>query len=153
MRGKKFRVCIAAAIMLVAVCLQGCTLKDPETSYKVTIDDSGTKIDMELKADTSQGYEWLFYTETGVMIQASTPTYRNDILSDTYITKCTYTAHEQESDTLYMVLMQNGDVDSAKAYAYPVSFDEDGNVSLGDIKEYSVGLDSALKSKVESLKE
>lgn len=151
MKGRKIRFGIAAMILVIAFCLQGCTLMDPETSYKVTLDDSKKKLEMELKADLSQGYEWIFYPGEGVLIEASTPTYRNDIFSDTYVTKCTFTAHEQESDDLYLILIKDGDIDSAKAYIYPVSFDADGICTLGKVEEKSVGLNKDLKSRVEGM--
>lgn len=153
MKGKKIRFGIAAMILVIAFCLQGCTLMDPETSYKVTLDDASKKVEMELKADLTQGYEWMFFTASGVLIQASTPTYRNDIFSDTYITKCTFTAHEQESDELYLILIKDGDVDNAKAYIYPVSYDANGICTLGKVEEKSVGLNKDLKSRVESMRQ
>lgn len=138
--------------MTMTFCLQGCSLKSAETSHDVYTDTTGKKVTIELKADKSQGYEWKFYTETGALLKSSTDLDRDDLLSETRISKCTYKAEEPSSDTITVVLIKDGDIDAAKAYSYPITYNEDLKASIGAVKECTVGLNPDVKAKVQSLK-
>lgn len=150
---KKFRCLFLAVVLMFSFCIQGCSIKEAETSHNIYhTDNTKTKITIEMKADKSQGYQWKFYTETGMLIKSSVDLDRDDVLSETRITKCTFKPDESgKTDVIYMVLIKNGDIDAAKAYAYPISVDENEQTVIGAMTEYTVGLNPQVKAKVSAL--
>jgi len=125
------------ALLVFVFALTGCGNKTGETSYKVTLTEDQTRLDVELKADTSKGFEWKYYTDNNVLTEI-TQTPENDIFSNTYILKYRFNAQVSESDTIYFVLSKNGDVETAKSYSYSVDVSNDGIITLGDVKEDAV---------------
>lgn len=149
---QKIRSLLLVAILVVAFCLQGCSIKPAETTYNVYTDATGKKVTIELKADKSQGYQWKYYTETGALLKSSTDLDRDDILSETRITKCTYKAEEPSTDSITIVLIKDGNIDEAKAFVYPITYNADLKATIGTAVEYTVGLNNDIKTKVQNLK-
>lgn len=142
---------IVVGLLAVMFILQGCTLRDAETTINVTQSDDKRKLQVELKADTSQNYEWKYFTQNGLVIETTLPENTSDQFSTTYITRYRFGAHDEGQDTMYFVLIKDGDLETAKAYAYEVSVDANAALTISQPTEMTVKLYPELMQRLENL--
>lgn len=116
---KKF---IAMMLVVSMFLLQGCSVTKPETSHLVTLDTAGKVLTAELKASTGDGYEWQYVLDNGSMTESSA-SFSNNIFSNTYGSTYTFTCSDIGNNVLYLILVQNGDYDTAKVFSYMISID------------------------------
>ena len=146
----KKRIVLFSLIMLLCMSfLQGCS-KDGETSIKVVVNDKWTRIEATLKADESKNYKWLYFTKNSKLTESASE-FSNDIFSDTYTQKYAFVIDERDSDILYFVLYQTDDIEAGKIFEYEVSYNEEGNIELGDQKDSLLIHNSDLLEKVKAV--
>mgnify|MGYP000816045581 FL=1 len=95
---------------------------------------------MYKRQDQSQGYEWKYFITNGALSESASR-FENNIFSDTYIQKYSYTYNVSKGneDQLVFVLIKDKDYENAKAYEYPVTIDDNGSVKIGNRTEKTVG--------------
>ena len=144
---KKFIVlCLVLTLMMLM--LQGCSTEG-ETSIKVVTNEKGTRIEATLKADESKNYVWKYFTKKGNLTESATE-FSNDIFSDTYTQKYGFVIDEKASDTIYFVLYQKENIEAGKIFEYEVSYDDDGNIVLGDQKQSYLENNPELMEKIKT---
>ncbi len=140
---KKSRIVSLVIIMcLMVTTLCGCALKEAVTSRKVVASEDGKRLELTLKAETAKGYEWKYASLSGNLTESQS-NLENDMFSETFIKNYTLSMNDTLSDTLVLFLIQNGDIENAKAYLYEISFDGD-KIKIGDPQEKTVGYDKDL---------
>lgn len=140
-------------VMVLTLCLFfvcGCSLKEAVTSRKVVASEDGKRLEVTLKAETEKGMEWKYIALKGNLTESQSNV-QNDMFSDTYIEEYTLSMNDTLSDTLVLFLIQNGDVENAKAYLYEISFDGD-KIKIGDPTEKTVGYDKDLMAVIDRAK-
>lgn len=148
-RFNTFKKCLISSLLLGMLVLQGCSIKDAQTTIKVTQSDDKRKVQVELKADTSQNYEWVYFTQNNLITESNLPESTNDQFSTTFITKYRFSAHDEGEDTMYFVLIKDGDLEKAKAYAYEMSVNDEAKIKMSDVTEMTVGLYPDILKKLE----
>ena len=124
---------LSLLVILVGLCmvfLQGCSTEG-ETSIKVVTNEAGTRIEATLKADESKNYEWMYFTKNNKLTESASE-FSNDLFSETYTQKYGFVIDERESDVIYFVLYQTDDVEGGKVYEYEISYNDDGEIELGE---------------------
>lgn len=129
---KRFSL-LSVLLVLCIMFLQGCSAEG-ETSIKVVTNDAKTRIEATLKADESKNYEWKYFTKNNKLTESATD-FSNDIFSSTYTQKYGFVINERESDIVYFVLYQKDDVEGGKVYEYEISYNDEGEIVLGEQKE------------------
>ena len=145
---KKRLLVLSLVLIMCMMFLQGCSMEG-ETSIKVVTNERKTRIEATLKADESENYVWKYFTEKGNITESATE-FSNDIFSDTYTQKYGFVIDERASDTLYFVLYKTDDIEGGKIFEYTVSYNEDGEIVLGDKKETWLKHNSDLLEKVKA---
>ena len=133
-------ITIGLVMALFCLCLTGCSFVKAETTIQVSVDTDGKTVKAVLKADQSQGYEWKYLIANGALSESASR-FENNIFSDTYIQKYSYTYNVSKGneDQLIFVLIKDKDYENAKAYEYPVTIDDTGSVKIGNRTEKTVG--------------
>ena len=144
---KKRCTTLGLITILLMFFLQGCSTEG-ETSIKVVPNEKGTRIEATLKADESKDYVWKYFTKSGKVTESATD-FSNDIFSDTYTQKYAFVIDEKDKDILYFVLYQTGKIEEGIVFEYEISYDEDGNIVLGEQKESHLKNNPDLLKKVE----
>ena len=87
------------------------------------------------------GKSCIEYFITNGALSESASRFENNIFSDTYIQKYSYTYNVSKGneDQLVFVLIKDKDYENAKAYEYPVTIDDNGSVKIGNRTEKTVG--------------
>lgn len=134
------KVFLLVGLFATMLLLQGCSLKEAETTIKVTQSDDKRKLQVELKADTSKNYEWKYFTLHGIVTESTLPDNTKDLLSTTYITKYRFSANDEGQETMYFVLIKDGDLETAKAYVYDITVDANSAMIVSSPTELSVNL-------------
>ncbi|MCR5339345.1 MAG: hypothetical protein K6E75_12400 [Lachnospiraceae bacterium] len=144
---------IVSLLMVLTLCMLfvcGCSLKEAVTSRKVVPSEDGKRLELTLKAETEKGMEWKYIALSGNLTESQS-NLQNDMFSDTFIKEYTLSMNDTLSDTLVLFLIQNGDVENAKAYLYDISFDGD-KIKIGDPTEKTVGYDKDLMAVIDRAK-
>lgn len=144
-RTKKMVSVLLCMMIFSTFLLQGCSLKEAETSRKVVVSENGKNLEVTLKSNTAQGYSWRYVT--GSSLVESSSTLKNDLFSDTYVEKYVFSMNDTKSDTLILVLLQNEDYDNAKVFSYDVSF-KDGSMVVGKCQESTLKYDKKLYDQI-----
>lgn len=148
---KNVKTCLIYSLLIIMLFLQGCTLREAQTTIQVTQSDDKRKLQVELKADTSQNYEWKYYTQNGLISESTLPENTSDQFSTTYITRYRFTAHDEGTDTIYFILIKDGDLETAKAYAYEVTVDENAAIRISSPTEMTINLYPEIMERVKEL--
>lgn len=148
---KKSRLlALVMAVVLSALVLSGCALKEAVTSRKVVPSEDGKRVELTLKAETAKNLEWKYAALKGNLTESQSKL-ENDMFSDTFIKEYTLSMNDTLTDTLVLFLIQDGDIENSKAYLYEISFD--GNkVVIGDPQEKTTGYDKDLMAAAQSAK-
>lgn len=150
MKGKSKVLIITMVIFMMSTfLLQGCAIMEGETSRKMTITQNNKQLDVVLKADQEKNYEWQYFTKRDKLNEME-ERLSNNILSNTYTKTYKFGMNESEEDTLILVLYQTDDVENGKVYSYEISFDTEGNISVGDCKESTLKYDEDLLDRVKA---
>lgn len=136
-------VLLAMGMML----LQGCALTEPETSHFVKVREDGKALVVELKASTDDGYEWQYILDGSTYSQISVD-YKNNIFSNTYGTNYEFTSAGYGTGTLYLILVKNGDYDSAKVFSYVLSATNDNVLTIDKEDSYLLASNVKLYNRV-----
>ena len=138
---KRMKKVVSIVLIMATLCLlTGCSFVKAETTIQVSVDADGKTVKAVLKADQSQGYEWKYFITNGALSESASR-FENNIFSDTYIQKYSYTYNVSKGneDQLVFVLIKDKDYENAKAYEYPVTIDDYGSVKIGNRTEKTVG--------------
>ena len=126
---KRMKKVVSIVLIMATLCLlTGCSFVKAETTIQVSVDADGKTVKAVLKADQSQGYEWKYFITNGALSESASR-FENNIFSDTYIQKYSYTYN----------VIKDKDYENAKAYEYPVTIDDNGSVKIGNRTEKTVG--------------
>lgn len=138
---------VAMLLMTSMMLLQGCALTEPETSHLVKVRDDGKALVAELKASTDDGYEWQYVLDGSTYSEASVD-YKNNIFSNTYETDYEFISAGLGTGTLYLILVKNGDYDSAKVFSYMLSATNDNIITIDKEGSYLLASDIKLYNRV-----
>lgn len=146
-RKGKISFIIAAIFVMATFLLQGCAIMEGETSRKLIISENKRELQVILKADQEENYEWQYFTEKN-NLNDMTETVKSNIFSNTLTKEYTFGMNDSKKDTLILVLYKTDDVENGKTYSYEVSYDEDDNIVVGDCKEETLKYSPELLEKV-----
>ncbi len=148
---KKWKV--AAIILLLSMLfLQGCSPKDlvtPVTTHSVLPnEDNRMCFDVSLKADLSKNYKW--YTYGTMDMDESDSKFHEGLLNHTYNSDYMYTIRETGDFMFYLILVQDGNLETARIYPYKVTVKDDVGVSFQEMSAYNLDTDKKLKKTLEN---
>lgn len=143
---------LIAVILIVAsmFVLQGCSyyeeLTTPVTSHEVVTNESNNMaFHVNLNADLSQNYKWYVYSTAD--LDVADTTYREGFFNDTYTSEYKYIARNDGEYDLYLVLVQDGNLDTARIYPYELTVTNAG-VSFVEMSAYNLNTDNKLLNKL-----
>jgi hypothetical protein len=144
---RKWKRFLLLMICLVSTCiLQGCSYQElttPVTSHAVTKDESNTfAFQVELKADLTQGYKWYIYATHE--IDESDSKFHEGFLNDTYTSKYKYIVREASEFNFYLILVKDGNLDTARIFPYQMKVTESDGVSFEEMTAYNLDTDTKL---------
>lgn len=126
--------------------MQGCSYEElttPVTSHALTNDESNNfAFHVELKADLTQGYKWYIYATRD--IDEADSKFHEGLLNDTYTSKYKYIVRESDEFNLYLVLVKDGNLETARIYPYEMVVTESDGVSFTEMTAYNLNTDAKL---------
>jgi hypothetical protein len=140
---KNVKKVIAVFLVMSMMLLQGCSITEPETSHLVKLSEDGKTLTAELKASTDDGYEWQ-YLFNGNQFSEESANYSNNIFSNTYGSTYTFIATDTGKDTFYLLLVKDGDYDTAKVFSYELSVDNNSVITIEKEGSYLLASDIKL---------
>lgn len=155
MKKCKRTICLLL-IMLMAFMLQGCSIDDfsvsalttPTTSHEIVKDKYvGNKIEITLKAEMEEKYEWYIYPldnfdRTGEKL-------KKGLLNKTYTWNYAYLINAENDFTFYLLLVKDGDMETCRAFPYQVHV-KDSGASVVEGKAFTLKGDTALYDEITS---
>lgn len=137
---------LAILLMMTMLALQGCSFSElttPVTSHIVTPNESNDyAFHVELNADLSQGYKWYMYT-TGDIDESESKVHKG-FLNDTYNTKYKYVIREEGEFDFYLILVKDGNLETARIYPYEISVTQKDGFSCEEMNAYNLNTDTKL---------
>lgn len=126
--------------------MQGCSYEElttPVTSHELTNDESNNfAFHVELKADLTQGYKWYLYATHE--IDEADSKYHEGLLNDTYTSKYKYIVRESGEFDLYLVLVKDGNLETARIYPYEMEVTEANGITFTEMTAYNLNTDAKL---------
>jgi len=145
---KKSKKTLFLILLICCMCfVSGCQLVEPETTHLVTIDETGRTLTAELKASVGDGYEWQYLLDKSILSETSSD-FTDNIFSNTYGSTYTFTANDSGADTLYLILVQNGDYQNAKVFSFVISIDNNSNMKIEKEGNFVLGSNIKLYNRV-----
>lgn len=139
-------VFLAVALMSCMLMMQGCSYEElttPVTSHELTSDESNNyAFHVELKADLTQDYKWYVYSTQE--IDEADSKYHEGLLNDTYTSKYKYIVREPGEFNLYLILVKDGNLETARIYPFEMSVTDSGGVSFTEMMAYNLNTDKKL---------
>jgi hypothetical protein len=150
---KKIRKVLFIMTMLVSTfMLQGCSYEElttPVTSHSITNDETNSlAFHIELKADLTQGYKWYIYSTQE--IDEADSKYHEGLLNDTYTSKYKYIVRETDDFDLYLILVKDGNLETARIFPYKMSATEKDGVSFEEMTAYNLDTDTKLMKTLQA---
>lgn len=144
---KKIKKIIMAMVLMVSMlALQGCSFSElttPVTSHSITNDETNTfAFQVELKADLTQGYKWYIYATHE--IDESDSKFHEGLLNDTYTSKYKYIVRETCEFNLYLILVKDGNLETARIYPYEMTVTEADGITFEEMTSYNLNTDNKL---------
>lgn len=144
---KRFRKLFLAMILTLSVfVLSGCSYEElttPVTSHEITKDeDDNFTFHVELKADLTQGYKWYVYA-TQEIDEADMKVHEG-FLNDTYTTKYEYIVRNVGEFDLYLILVKDGNLDTARIFPYEMTVTEQDGITFEEMSAYNLNTDTKL---------
>lgn len=136
---------LAAVLMISMLALQGCSFEElttPVTSHSVTNDDKDAlKFHADLKADMSQNYKWYYYSDSE--IDQANDKVSEGMFNDTRTNNYEFIVREEKNFTFYLVLVQDGNLETARIYPYKMSV-KGGSLQIEEMAAYNLNTDKKL---------
>jgi len=144
---KKVKRIILGLLLIVSMlALQGCSYEElttPVTSHSMTNDESNNfAFQLELKADLTQGYKWYIYATHE--IDEADSKFHEGFLNDTYTSKYKYIVREAGEFDLYLILVKDGNLETARIYPYEMTVTESEGVSFEEMSAYNLNTNTKL---------
>lgn len=140
------RIILGMVLMVSMLALQGCSyseLTTSVTSHSLTSDESNNfAFHVELKADLTQGYKWYVYATQE--IDEADSKYHEGLLNDTYTSKYKYIVRESGEFDLYLILVKDGNLETARIYPYEMTVTEKEGISFEEMSAYNLNSDTKL---------
>ncbi|MBD5541860.1 MAG: hypothetical protein HDR00_11865 [Lachnospiraceae bacterium] len=140
------KVFLAVALMSCMLVMQGCSYEElttPVTSHELTSDESNNyAFHVELKADLTQGYKWYVYSTQE--IDEADSKYHEGLLNDTYTSKYKYIVREPGEFDLYLILVKDGNLETARIYPFEMTVTDSSEVSFTEMMAYNLNTDKKL---------
>lgn len=148
---KKSRILLGmvAVFVMSTFLLQGCAIMEGETSRTLIISENKRELQVILKANQEENYEWQYFTEND-NLNDMTERVKSNMFTNTFTKEYTFGMNDAKEDTLILVLYKTDDVENGKTYSYDVSYDQDGYIVVGDCKEATLKYSPELLEKVKN---
>ena len=149
---KKLKKLIAVLLIVASTfALQGCSyyeeLTTPVTSHEVVMNETNSfAFHVNLKADLTQNYKWYVYSTAD--IDVADTTYREGVFNDTYTSEYKYITRNEGEFDLYLVLVQDANLETARIFPYEMEVTSDG-VSFTEMSAYNLNTDKKLMKTLE----
>lgn len=146
-RMKRVKKIFLGTLLTVAMLvLQGCSFSElttPVTSHNVTENESNAyAFHVELNADLSQGYKWYMYT-TGDIDESDSKVHKG-FFNNTYNTKYKYVIREDGEFDFYLILVKDGNLETARIYPYEISVTQKDGFTCEEMSDYNLNTDTKL---------
>lgn len=144
---KKSKKVLVTMLMIASMfLLQGCSyyeeLTTPVTSHEVVLNETNSfAFHVNLNADLTQNYKWYVYSTAE--IDTADTTYREGFFNDTYTSEYKYITRNEGDFELYLILVQDGNLETARIYPYEMTVTTDG-VSFTEMSAYNLNTDNKL---------
>lgn len=151
---KKMRKMVAVLLIVASMfTLQGCSVEDlsttPVTSHEVVVNETNSlAFHVNLKADLTQNYKWYVYSTADINIVDTK--YSEGVFNDTYTSNYKYTTREEGEYELYLVLVQDANLETARIFPYNMEVTSDG-VSFTEMSAYDLNTDKKMMKTLESV--